>query len=408
MICRHCSSELKKSFLDLDFSPPSNAYLTKEDLSKPEMHYPLRVLICDHCKLVQTEDYTEKDLLFSSDYAYFSSTSSSWLKHAEIFVNKAIDRFGITKDSFVIEVASNDGYLLRNFVKQNIPCLGIEPTVSTAEISKSLGIPNLLEFLSESIALDLANKGKKADLIIGNNVYAHVPNINDFTKSLKILLKPNGVISLEFPHLLNLVKYSQFDTIYHEHFSYLSLRSVETIFKSVGLRVFDVEELETHGGSLRVFSTHIENDFTVSDNVHAVLQKEIDFNLFDDKTIEDLGERVDKIKYDFLNFLLEQKMKGKTVIGYGAPAKANTLLNFFGIKRDLVPFVCDASKSKQNKFLPGSHIPVYHPDRIKEFKPDYIIIFPWNLQTEIESLLQYTKDWGCKLIVLLPEFRLLS
>ncbi|EOQ98156.1 C-methyltransferase C-terminal domain protein [Leptospira wolbachii serovar Codice str. CDC] len=407
MKCRHCSAELQKSFLDLDFSPPSNAYLTKEDLNKPEMHYPLRVLMCDSCKLVQTEDYTDKDLLFSSDYAYFSSTSTSWLKHAELFVNKVIDRFSLSKESFVIEVASNDGYLLRNFVKHSIPCLGIEPTVSTAEISISLGIPNLLEFLSENVALNLSNQGKKADLIIGNNVYAHVPNINDFTKSLKILLKPNGVISLEFPHLLNLVKFSQFDTIYHEHFSYLSLRSVETIFNSVGLKVFDVEELETHGGSLRVFGTHLENNIDISENVKAVLQKEIDFNLFDDKTIEDLGDRVNKIKYDFLDFLLEQKIKGKKVIGYGAPAKANTLLNFFGIKRDLIPFVCDASKSKQNKFLPGSHIPVFHPDQIKHFKPDYIIIFPWNLQIEIESLLQYTKEWGCKLIVLLPEFRII-
>ncbi|TGM60662.1 class I SAM-dependent methyltransferase [Leptospira vanthielii] len=408
MNCRHCSSELKKKFLDLDFSPPSNAYLTKEDLSKPEMHYPLRVLICDECKLVQTEDYTDKHLLFSSDYAYFSSTSTSWLKHAETFVNKSIDRFSLSNSSFVVEVASNDGYLLRNFVKNNIPCLGIEPTVSTAEISKSLGIPTLLEFLSENVALELATKGTKADLIIGNNVYAHVPNINDFTKSLKILLKPKGVISLEFPHLLNLVKYSQFDTIYHEHFSYLSLRSVDTIFRSVGLKVFDVEELETHGGSLRVYGTHLENDIEISSNVKNVLQKEIDFKLFDDKTIEDLGDKVDKIKYDFLSFLLEQKGKGKKVIGYGAPAKANTLINFFGIKSDLVPFVCDASKSKQNKFLPGSHIPVYHPDRIMDTKPDYIIIFPWNLQMEIESLLQYTKEWGCKLIVLLPEFRELT
>ena len=403
MNCRHCQKILTHTFLDLGFAPPSNAYLTKEELSKPEKYYPLKVLVCEHCWLVQTEDYAEANELFSPDYAYFSSTSSSWLNHAARYTDKMTETLGLNKESMVIEVASNDGYLLKNFVKAGIPCLGIEPTASTAASAEKQGVPVLREFFGEALANQLAAEGKQADLIAGNNVYAHVPDINDFTKGLKAALKAGGTITLEFPHLMRLIEFNQFDTVYHEHFSYLSLYAVDSIFQEAGLRIWNVEQLSTHGGSLRVFGCHDDDLRVTKQVVTTLMQKESECGLQQLQTYLKFQPRADQIKNDLLAFLIEQKHNGKEVCAYGAAAKGNTLLNYAGVKPDLLPIIYDAAPAKQNKYMPGSHIPIFNPDKIKEEMPDYILILPWNIADEVMEQNGFIRELGGKFVTAVPE-----
>ena len=374
--------------MDLGFAPPSNAYLNHDDLNRPELYYPLRIRVCDKCWLVQTEDFTSAEELFTADYAYFSSTSKSWIKHAERYSKKMISEFGLDHKSFVIEIASNDGYLLKNFLAAQIPCLGIEPADGAADAAEKLGVPVLREFFGEKAGKKLANEGKKADLIAGNNVYAHVPDINDFTKGLKALLKSDGTITLEFPHLLRLIEEAQFDTIYHEHFSYLSLYTVHRIFSAAGLRIWDVEELNTHGGSLRVYGCHDDDPRRTKQPVDKILQEERNYGLQELRVYLKFQPLADKMKDSLVSFLIEQKRNGKIVVAYGAAAKGNTILNYAGVKPDLLPFVCDASKEKQGKFMPGSHLPIVSPERLWETNPDYVLILPWNIASEVKEQLR--------------------
>lgn len=403
MNCRHCSSPLEHLFLDLGFAPPSNAYLTAEDLAKPEKYYPLRVLLCDQCWLVQTEDYADAGELFDSNYAYFSSTSTSWLEHAKNYSEMITARLGLGPSSQVIEVASNDGYLLKNFLATGIPCLGIEPTASTAAAAEAIGIPVLRDFFGERLGKELAADGRQADLIIGNNVFAHVPDINDFTRGLKAALKPGGTITLEFPHLLRLIAENQFDTIYHEHFSYLSLQAVTRIFKHAGLKVWDVEELPTHGGSLRVYACHAADDRQLEPSVGRILAEEKSSGLLTLETYRAFQSRAEKVKDDFLTFLLEQKRAGKKVAAYGAAAKGNTFLNFAGIKPDLLPFVCDAAPAKQGKFLPGSHIPIRSPEVLENASLDFLVILPWNIADEVMGYQRTLRENGTQFVTCVPE-----
>ena len=406
MKCRHCGSALRCDFLDLGFAPPSNAYLAAEDLSRAEVYFPLRLKVCEECWLVQTEDYASAESLFSPEYAYFSSASTSWLAHAARYVEMISGRLGLGKDSMVIEVASNDGYLLKNFVAAGIPCLGVEPTDSTADAAEKLGIPVLREFFGEALGKRLAGEGNSADLILGNNVYAHVPDINDFTKGMKAALKAGGTVTLEFPHVMRLIEQNQFDTVYHEHFSYLSLFTVGKIFESVGLRVFDVEELPTHGGSLRVYGCHADDPRQTTDSVTALLAEEETRGLHSSAIYADFQVKAEKVKNDALAFLIEAKRAGKTVAAYGAAAKGNTLLNFAGVKPDLLPFVCDAAAAKQNKFMPGSHIPILHPDVISERRPDYVMILPWNIATEVRQQLAALAEQGTKFVTAVPDLKI--
>ena len=403
MNCRHCKAPLEHTFLDLGFAPPSNAYLTEADLKRPEIYYPLKVKVCDSCWLVQTEDYAEADALFTPEYAYFSSTSASWLDHAKRYADRMIEELALTKQSFVIEVASNDGYLLKNFLYAGIPCLGIEPTHSTTSAAIKLGIPVLRKFFGEALGEKLTIEGKQADLIIGNNVYAHVPDINDFTKGLKLVLKRGGTITLEFPHLMRLIEQAQFDTVYHEHFSYLSLFTVSGIFATAGLRIWNVEELSTHGGSLRVFGCHQEDSRETQPSVSAVLAEEANRGLQQLQTYLQFQPVVHKAKNDLLIFLVEQKRVDKTVVAYGAAAKGNTLLNYAGVKADLIPFVCDAAKAKQGRFMPGSHIPILAPRRLKSAKPDFVLILPWNIADEVMQQHAYIARHGGKFLTAIPS-----
>jgi hypothetical protein len=405
MNCRHCGTPLQHTFLDFGFAPPSNAYLSKAALTRPELYFPLKIQVCDHCWLVQTEDYAEADALFTSEYAYFSSISSGWLAHAKRYTEKMIAELGLNSASHVIEVASNDGYLLKNFVAAGIPCLGIEPTDSTADAAEKLGIPVLREFFGETLGKQLADEVKQADLIAGNNVYAHVPDINDFTKGLKAALKLGGTITLEFPHLMRLIEQAQFDTVYHEHFSYLSLYTVSRIFKATGLRIWKVEELPTHGGSLRVYGCHQDDERETQQSVEVLLQEETTRGLQHLQTYLQLQPRADKIKNDLLAFLIEQKCAGKTIAAYGAAAKGNTLLNYAGVKPDLLPFVCDAAIAKQGKFMPGSHIPIFPPEQLAEVRPDYVLILPWNIAEEVMSQNPLIQERSGKFVTAVPELR---
>jgi hypothetical protein len=406
MKCRHCGAPLTHTFLDLGFAPPSNAYLTEADLSKPEKYYPLKVKVCDQCWLVQTEDYAQADELFSPEYAYFSSTSSGWLAHAKRYAEKMTHELGLNAQSLVIEVASNDGYLLKNFVAAGIPCLGIEPTDSTAAAAEQLGIPVLREFFGEALGQQLTVKGQQADLIAGNNVYAHVPDINDFTRGLKAALKAGGTITLEFPHLMRLIEQAQFDTVYHEHFSYLSLQTVSRIFAAAGLRVWNVEELPTHGGSLRVYGCHQDDPRSTQAAVSSVLQAEFQHGLQDLNTYLKFQPRADKIKDDLLSFLIEQKRLGNKVAAYGAAAKGNTLLNYAGVKPDLVEFVCDAAQAKQGKFMPGSHIPILHPSEMLNRTFDWVVILPWNIADEVVKQNDQLIKLGKKFVTAVPQLNI--
>ena len=406
MKCRHCNEKLEFQFLDLGNTPPSNAYLKKIDLKKPEITYPLRVMVCNKCWLVQTQDYTNAEELFKEDYAYFSSTSKGWLNHAKHYSDMIIKKLGLNKDSFVVELASNDGYLLKNFVENDIPCLGIEPTKKTAEVARNLGIPVDEVFFNNEVANKMSIANQKADLVIGNNVYAHVPDINDFTKGIATILKTNGIVTLEFPHLLKLIKYNQFDTIYHEHFSYLSLHTVNRIFSKFGLKVFDVEEIDTHGGSLRVYGCLKDSKRAVCDNVKSKLELESKAGLQNLNTYEGFQMKVNEIKNSFIQFLISAKNDNKTVAGYGAAAKGNTLINYSGIRPDLMPFVCDAANSKINKYLPASHIPILSPTVLKSKKIDYLVIFPWNIVNEIMEENQDLIRRGTKFVTMIPELNI--
>ncbi len=406
MKCRHCAENTQHRFLDLGFAPPSNAYLTADDLSKPEKYYPLHLDVCHACWLVQTEDYADASELFDAEYAYFSSTSTSWLAHAAQYSRDMTARLGLNRSSLVVEVASNDGYLLKNFVAADIPCLGIEPTAGTAAAAEKLGIPVLREFFGEAMGRRLAGSGQQADLIAGNNVYAHVPDINDFTRGLKALLKPAGCITLEFPHLLQLIEQTQFDTVYHEHFSYLSLYTVERIFAAAGLRVWQVDTLPTHGGSLRIYGCHAEDGRAEHTSVAALREQETQGGLRKLDTYSAFQARADHVKNGLLAFLLEAKREGKTVAAYGAAAKGNTLLNYAGVKPDLLSFVCDAAVAKQNKFMPGSHIPILPPSELTSRRPDYLVILPWNIATEVRQQNAALAQQGTRFVTAVPELKI--
>jgi SAM-dependent methyltransferase len=407
MNCRHCNHTLEITFCDLQTCPPSNAMVKPEHINRSETYFPLKVFVCEKCWLVQVDELEKASDIFNNEYTYFSSYSTSWLEHCKGYTNSMIDRFGLNDKSFVVEVASNDGYLLQYFKEKNIPVLGVEPTANTAEVAISKGIDTIVDFFGSSFATNHLNQ--KADLILGNNVLAHVPDINDFVKGVKVALKPNGVNTFEFPHLLQLINFSQFDTIYHEHFSYLSLINLQSVFEKQGLTIFDVEEIPTHGGSLRIFTKHSEDKTKeISSAVSKVLELEKAANLDSIEGYKNFQIKVEQIKYDFLQFLISAKLEGKKVVGYGAAAKGNTLLNYCGLKgTDLISFVADASPFKQNKLLPGSRIPVKKPTEIMIEKPDYIIIFPWNIKEEVIEQLSYTKEWGAKFVVVIPKLKVI-
>jgi len=387
--------------------PPSNAYLSKEDLEKPEPKYPLRLLVCTNCWLVQTEDFVGRSELFTSEYAYFSSTSKSWLDHAAKYCEKIIPQLGLGPKSLVVEIASNDGYLLKNFLVAEIPCLGIEPTTSTAEVAESLGIPVMREFFGEKLGRALASEGKQADLIIGNNVFAHVPDINDFAKGLKALLKPKGTITLEFPHLMKMIEFSQFDTAYHEHFSYLSFGTAKAILKHAELVVWNVEELATHGGSLRVYAGHSNEEHPETAAVAALLAEESERGMQKSDPYQTFQGKADRIRGEFRAFLEGQKAWGQKVAAYGAAAKGNTLLNYANIKADLLPFVCDAATAKQGKFMPGSRIPIVPASALQEQHPDCLVILPWNIAEEIRQQNLEIEKRGARFVTAIPEIRIL-
>ncbi len=401
MKCRFCGSTRLRPFLDLVASPPSNAYLTAEMRNKPEIYFPLKLHVCEECRLVQIEEYEARERLFSSQYAYFSSYSTTWLAHCQRYVEEVSAEFGLGSSSRVVEVASNDGYLLQFFQKRGIPVLGVEPTGSTVAIARERGIETIQEFFSESLAHDLVWERGEADLVIGNNVLAHVPDINDFVAGLALLLKNEGVLTLEFPHLLHLIGQCQFDTVYHEHFSYLSLHFCMRLFKSHGLSIFRVRELRTHGGSLRLYVAHPGVRAT-EDSVRTVLEAERQSGLLGDEPYATFQRRVDTLKNDFLRFLLGANAEGKTVAAYGAAAKGNTLLNYCGVKTDLIEYVVDRSPHKQGLYLPGSHIPIVDETRIRETRPEYVVILAWNLGDEIKKQLEYVREWNAAFVTVVP------
>jgi 2-polyprenyl-3-methyl-5-hydroxy-6-metoxy-1,4-benzoquinol methylase len=406
MLCRHCKTQLKHSVVDLGTSPPSNAYLRAEDLDKPEKYFPLRVLVCDQCWLVQTEDFANAEELFDRDYAYFSGFSTSWLEHSQRYVATMVERFKLHQNSHVVEVAANDGYLLQYVVQKGIPCTGIEPTASTAEAARQKGISIVQEFFGVALAQRLASQGLSADLMAANNVLAHVPDINDFVAGFAHLLKPTGVATFEFPHLLKLIAENQFDTIYHEHFSYLSLTAVAKIFEANGLTIFDVQQVSTHGGSLRVFAQRSDSlPQAISGSVKQLLDEEQNAGVSSVEYYQQLQANSKRIKDALLKVLIEASESGQRVVGYGAAAKGNTLLNFAGVRADLLPFVVDRNPAKQGKFLPGSRIPIVGEDELRKCKPDYVLILPWNLAAEVEQQLSYVRDWGAKFVRAVPELK---
>ena len=407
MKCRHCQRQVTLPLIDLGSAPPSNAYLTHITLRRPEKWFPLKVVICEACWLVQAEAYSRAAELFNEEYAYFSSFSSQWLKHAETYVQTMVERFGLTADSRVVEVASNDGYLLQYVKQRGIPCLGIEPTASTAAASRLKGIEIIEEFFGVGLAIRLAAKGWQADLMAANNVLAHVPDINDFAAGFALLLKPAGVATFEFPHLMNLIDGNQFDTIYHEHFSYLSLTAVQRIFAANGLSVFDVEEHPTHGGSIRVFAQRADTgSHPTSERVNQLLQQEEAAGMRSAAYYAGFQARAEKVKDDFVHFLVEAKRRGHAVAAYGAAAKGNTLMNFAGIRPDLIAFVADRNPAKQEKFMPGSRIPIVDEEHLRGKRPDYVVILPWNLRAEVMVQLAYIREWGGKFVTAVPTLEI--
>ncbi len=404
LACRHCGAALTQSFCDLGAQPLSNAFIKPEDALRPEPFYPLNVYVCGTCLLVQLPEHTRADRIFGDDYVYFSSFSESWLAHAKAYCEMAAERFSLGKTSQVIEIASNDGYLLQYFTAMGIPALGIEPAANVAAAAEAKGVPTLTKFFTRRLAADLSAAGRSADLLLGNNVLAHVPDINDFVAGMKIALKPAGVITMEFPHLARLIEGVQFDTIYHEHYSYLSLTSVERIFTHHGLAIFDVDELATHGGSLRIYARHTgEPAPERTPRVAALLARERAAGLATIAGYTGFEPRVREVKRDLIAFLIAAKRDGKRIAGYGAAAKGNTLLNYCGIRQDFVDFVVDRNPVKQGRLLPGTRIPVRHPDAIAEARPDYVLILPWNIRDEIMETLSFIRDWGGKFIVPIPK-----
>lgn len=403
--CRFCKTTLNHELIDLVNAPPSNSFLKPEQLSEPEVYFPLKLYVCDSCLLVQVDEHKAANEIFSADYVYFSSFSKSWLQHCKDYSEKMVSRFQLGTKSRVVEIASNDGYLLQYFKEKGIPTLGIEPTQSTADVAMSKGIETLVRFFGKNCATDLANQNKKADLIAANNVLAHVPDLNDFVAGLKILLSEKGLITVEFPHLFQLVKLNQFDTIYHEHFSYFAFLTVVKVFAAHGLRIFDVEELPTHGGSLRIYADH-GSTFAKSEAVEKLIQKETEAGMNKIEFYQNFQAAADDIKHQFIRFLLDAAKDNKKVAAYGAAAKGNTLLNYCGIKNDIIEFVVDASPHKQGRYLPGAHIPVVAEKAIREAKPDYIVIFPWNLKTEITEQLSYIREWGGKFVIAIPRLEI--
>jgi SAM-dependent methyltransferase len=400
--CRFCGANLRQTFVDLGMSPLCESYPGSADLNHGETYYPLHVYVCGQCFLVQLDQYESAESIFS-DYAYFSSYSDSWLKHSENYCNKMIGRLGLNEHSFVVEVASNDGYLLQYFVRQNVPVLGIEPAANVAKVAVEKGVPTLVRFFGVELAEELAAEGRSADLILGNNVLAQVPDLNDFVEGLKIMLKPHGVLTLEFPHLLRLIEHNEFDTIYHEHFSYFSLHTTERILQAHGLRLFHMEELASHGGSLRVYACRAEDQTHVlQPNVGKVIADEKAARLDSPEGYASFARQVKQTKLALLDLLVKAAREGKSVAGYGAPGKSATLLHYCGIGRDLIEYTVDRSPYKQGRFLPGTHIPIYHPDRIRETKPDYVVILPWNLKVEIMKQLEYIREWGGRFVVPVP------
>ncbi len=409
MKCRHCSTDLGHVFLDLATAPPSNAYRLASELHTPESYYPLRVLVCDRCWLIQTEDYAGASELFTGNYAYFSSFSSSWLSHCEDFVSTATEQFGLGASSMVVEIAANDGYLLQYVQQRGIPCYGVEPTASTATAARAKGVEIIEEFFDTELADRLVNRGRAADLMVANNVLAHVPAVNDFVSAFTRLLKSDGVASFEFPHALRLIKEAQFDTVYHEHYSYLSLTAVRTIFQANGLEVFDVQELPTHGGSLRVFAQRADTGRRPLDpRVAGLLERELEAGMKTLDYYQGFQNRTDKIKDDFLRFLLDAKRDGLKVAGYGAAAKGNTLMNYAGVHADLMPYVVDLNPNKQGKFLPGSLIPIVGEERLEADRPDRVVILPWNLTAEIVRQLPQVKAWGGEFVRAVPSLQVIE
>jgi len=406
MKCRFCSKTIENVFVDLGSTAISNAFVTQEIIDSKECLYPLKVLVCDNCFLVQVDEFQKRDEIFSLDYVYFSSVSNFWLEHSKRYVENITNRFNLNSESLVVEIASNDGYLLQYFQEKNIPVLGVEPTYSTAQIAIKKGIETITEFFDEELAMKLFTN-KKADLVIGNNVLAHVPDINSFVRGLKILLKPEGIMTFEFPHLQKLIEKIEFDTIYHEHFSYFSFYFILRLFDFHGLQVFDVDELETHGGSLRIYVKHRENQqINVTDNIKKLLDKELANKVNDIGSYIGFPDKVNRIKYEFLNFIVNERLKGKKIVGFGAAAKGNTFLNYCGVKPDMIECVIDDTPSKQGKFLPQSHIPVVSRDYLNHHKPDIIIIIPWNFEKEIVEKLAFTKEWGAQLVTYIPKLKI--
>ena len=402
-VCRFCGARLRKTFVDLGMSPLCETYPSAAELNRGEIYYPLHAIVCEQCFLVQLEEYESPEKIFS-DYPYFSSYSDSWLEHSKNYCETMEARFGLGTESFVVEVASNDGYLLQYFVQRNIPVLGIEPAANVAKVAIEKGVPTLTRFFGTPVARQLAAQGRTAHLVLGNNVLAQVPDLNDFVEGLKILLKPDGVLTLEFPHLLQLMQLNEFDTIYHEHFSYFSLLTTVRVLEAHGLKLFDVEELPTHGGSLRIFACHTgDHTHTVQPAVAKLLAEEREAGLDSIKGYENFAANVKETKWALLNFLLTVAREGKSVAGYGAPGKSATLLHFCGIGKDLIEYTVDRSPYKQGRFLPGSHIPIFHPDRIQETRPNYVVIFPWNLKDEIVEQLKFIREWGGRFVVPIPK-----
>ncbi len=406
--CRFCGNPLKNTFVDLGVSPLANSYLKEEQLLQMEPFYPLQAYVCEKCYLVQLPVFQSSAEIFS-DYAYFSSFAETLLKHSKEYAGLIIDRFGFTPNSLVVEIASNDGYLLQYFKGKGIPVLGIEPAKNVAKAAQDAGIPTIVKFFGARTATELAKEDKYADLLIGNNVLAHVPDLNDFVKGLKIILKPEGIITIEFPHLMRLIEKKEFDTIYHEHFSYFSLITAKEVFAVHNLSIFDVEEIPTHGGSLRIYACHAEDTSkTVAQRVIDLVNREIDIGFTSLEYYLSFNEQIKETKRDILDFMIKAKREGKSIVGYGAPAKASTLLNYCGIQTDFIDFTVDRSPHKQNHFLPGARIPIYHPDKIKETRPDYLLILPWNLKEEIMDQMSYIREWDGKFVVLIPEVKVYS
>jgi SAM-dependent methyltransferase len=407
--CRFCQATLEETFCDLGMSPLSNAFLTTKQLQQMEPFYPLHAYVCGTCFLVQLQEFESPQHIFAEDYAYFSSYAQTWLDHARVYVEYMRKRFGFGASSQVVEIASNDGYLLQYFKAAGVPVLGIEPAENVAKVARAAGIPTVSRFFGSAFAEELRAEGKQADLLLGNNVLAHVPALNDFVKGMKILLKPDGVITMEFPHLLRLMQENQFDTIYHEHFSYFSFITVERLFAEHGLRLFDVEELPTHGGSLRIFAAHRENAaIPVSERTTQLRDRELAYGMGGLAAYRGFAEQVKQTKRALLEFLIAAKSEGKTVVGYGAPAKGNTLLNYCGVRTDFIDYTVDRSPHKQGRFLPGTHIPVCSPDRIRETRPDYVLILPWNLKDEVMEQMRDIRDWGGKFVIPIPRVQVLG